>query len=457
MVLRKCNAVDVRRLVSGRGLAERRSVPVWLVAGLALAILGGIVAAQGWRVETLDAAGDVDAWVDLVLDGEGWPHLCAQNRFHGEMQYRWRDGFGWHYDIVEQQDAPFGGRIALDPLGQPYVFYSDPSTGLLTLAHRLGTGPGWVLEHPMDWESQAVPGPVEMLAWGVAVNPTTGVPQVCYTWRQLEAPANVRLAWAERVDDGQGHSWTVRVISDRLTDGLEGVGASLVLPPDGLPRVSFFDEGAQDLYYWSAGPPGHPDQLTLLASAGTVGRYNALAVDAIGFARLVCSDETNEVVRYLFGQPETIAPTGPYTQPRFTDIALDTLGRPHVTFYDERTSDLLYARRDGAGHWHTVTVDHVGPFPSYQALSLDPLNVPCLAWYAFGDLKYAEGVPALDGDLDGDGRATIRDLMILEGGAAGRFIPGQPPCAYPLAGDFNGSRWPDGADRPGTAALLADN
>ena len=50
--------------------------------GLAIlwAFLGAAVPAQGWRISTLDAAGDVDAWVDLTLDADRWPHLCAQNR-----------------------------------------------------------------------------------------------------------------------------------------------------------------------------------------------------------------------------------------------------------------------------------------------------------------------------------------------------------------------------------------
>ena len=427
--------------------------------GLAIlwAFLGAAISAQGWRISTLDAAGDVDAWVDLTLDGDGWPHLCAQNRFYGDLQYRWRDGLGWHFDVVEHLNSPVGGRIALDPAGQPYVFYGNPVSGLLTLAHRLDAQAGWELEHPMDWEWQSTPAPVEMLAWSVAAHPVSGVPQICYTWRQLEDPAGCRLAWAERVPDGLGHPWTVRVISDKAVDQLEGAGANLVLPADLNPRVSFFDEGAQDLYLWSAGGPGQSGQLTAVATAGISGRYNALAVDEAGFPHLVYTDESNEVIRYLFGSVETIAATGTYTQPRFTDIALDALGRPHVTFYDERSSDLMYAWRDAAGLWRVIEVDHVGPFPSSQALVLDHLNVPCLAYYAFGNLKYAEGVPALGGDLDGDGKATVRDLLLLEGAAGGRIEPGRPPCAYPLAGDFDGSRFPDGPDRHGLASLLADN
>lgn len=401
----------------------------------------------------LDAAGDVDAWVDMTLDPSGYPHICSQNRFYGNLQYRWKTFTGWHFDIVEHNDAPFGGRIALDNQGDPYVLYSDLNTWQLTLGHR--TTYGWQLEHPIDWIWQADPTGLEMMGWDVLVDPATNIPVINYTWRQTHDPFEYQIAWAIRVEDAALHPWTVHVIAEKTADQIEGVNGSMALGGDGMLRGIFFDESAQDLLYWDTGQPG---VITPLATAGVAGRYNAIALDAGDQPHVVYTDETLQTVNYLSAQTmETISPVGVYTIPRFTAIALDVLEHPHVVFTDERTQDLVYGFRDGAGRWTLSKIDHVGPYPSYEALAVDSLNVPQVAYLAFGNLKYATGVPALTGDLDGNGAASSRDLMLLLDTAAGRFTPGVPPCAYPLAGDFDGSGGLTAADRMGMLALLAEN
>jgi hypothetical protein len=435
----------------GRSVHHRA---LWILTGLLL--VAGVCAEATtppeWSVSTLDAAGDVDAWVDMVLDAGGWPHICYQNRFYGNLQYRWQDGGGWHFDIVEHNDAPLGGRIALDSLDQPYVFYSDLNTRQLTLGHRVGGT--WQLEHPMIWEWQPDPNGVEMLAWDVAVDPATDIPVVCYTWRQTHDPFDSRFAWAERIPDGAMNPWTVHPIAESAVDQIQGVNGAMVMDAAGVPRGTFFDEGARDLLAWSA---DQPDSVIPLVIAGTVGRYSDLAVDAQGQSHVVYTDETQHTVNYLSDPVhEVIYLVGTYTIARFTAIALDVVGRPHVAFVDERTQDLMYAFRDGAGRWHVDKVDHVGPYPSYEALVLDGWNNPRLAYYAFGNLKYAVRT-ALTGDLDGDGSATVRDLLVLENVASGHLAEGQPPCTYPLRGDFDDSGALNALDQAGLANMLAEN
>jgi len=424
-----------------------------VIVVVCMAVMAGSTRAQGWRIEFLDPAGDVDAWVDMVLDSTGYPHICCQNRFYGNLNYHWKNAVGWHYDIVEHNDAPFGGRIALDNHGEPYVLYSDLNTWQLTLGHR--TTYGWQLEHPIDWVWQADPTGIEMMGWDVAVDPATNIPIINYTWRQTHDPAEYQIAWAPRIADPLMHPWTAHLIADNSTDQIQGVNGSMALGGDGVLRGVFFDEGAQDLYLWSADQPG---VITPLATVGVVGRYNALALDGNDQPHIVYTDETLQTVNYLFAQTvETVSPVGVYTIPRFTSIALDVLGHPHVTFTDERTQDLVYAFRDGAGRWKLSKIDHVGPYPSYQAVAVDAWNNPQVAYLAFGNLKYATCVPVPDGDIDGNGAATVRDLMVLQRAAAGQMINGVPPCTYPLAGDFDGSGGPSATDLMGMTALLAEN
>jgi len=90
-------------------------------------------------------------------------------------------------------------------------------------------------------------------------------------------------------------------------------------------------------------------------------------------------------------------------------------------------------------------------------VAVDAWNNPQVAYLAFGNLKYATCVPVPDGDIDGNGAATVRDLMVLQRAAAGQMINGVPPCTYPLAGDFDGSGGPSATDLMGMTALLAEN
>ena len=418
-----------------------------------IGLTGGPARAQSWQIEQLDTIGDSDAWVDMTLDAGGWPHICAQNIFYGNLEYHWRNATGWHFDIVEHNSAPFGGRIALDNQGQPYVLYSDANTWQLTLGHRTATG--WTLEHPLDWIWQTDPTGLEMLGWDVLVDPGTNIPVINFTWRQTHDPFEYQLGWAIRVSDPNLHPWTVHAVADSLPSQIQGVDGGMALGGDGTLRGIFFDEGAQDLYYWATDQPG---VLTPLATAGVVGRYNSIALDGNNQAHVVYTDETQQTVNYMFAQAvETISPVGAYTIPRFTSLALDVLGHPHVTFTDERTQDLMYALRDGAGRWKVSKVAHVGPYPSYEAVAVGALNVPRVAYVSFGNLMYATCIPARDGDLDGDGSATARDLLVLLNAAAGHFTAGVPPCAYPLAVDFDGSGSPSAGDRLGMMTLLAEN
>jgi len=79
----------------------------------------------------------------------------------------------------------------------------------------------------------------------------------------------------------------------------------------------------------------------------------------------------------------------------YASLALDSMGRPHIAYYDAANGALKYAIRNVTGGWNVVTVDSGGPanndVGSYCSLVLNPLNEPRISYYdaTSKNLKYA--------------------------------------------------------------------
>jgi len=74
---------------------------------------------------------------------------------------------------------------------------------------------------------------------------------------------------------------------------------------------------------------------------------------------------------------------------KYTSLALDASGNPHIAYFDELNGDLKYARRVG-GAWQIQTVDSDGMVGKYPSLALDAGGNPCIAYFdeTNRDLKY---------------------------------------------------------------------
>jgi hypothetical protein len=75
---------------------------------------------------------------------------------------------------------------------------------------------------------------------------------------------------------------------------------------------------------------------------------------------------------------------------RYSSIALDSSGYPHISHFQHYVDDLKYAYKDANG-WHTLTVDSAGDVGYYTAIALDSSGYPHISYMDYGnkDLKYA--------------------------------------------------------------------
>ncbi len=77
---------------------------------------------------------------------------------------------------------------------------------------------------------------------------------------------------------------------------------------------------------------------------------------------------------------------------RFAWLALDGMGRPHISYCDWHNGDLKYARHDGRD-WQIETVDSDGCVGPFTSLALDRFDRSHISYYCdtYGPspLKYA--------------------------------------------------------------------
>ena len=129
-------------------------------------------------METVASPAGVGGERVIAVDGAGRVHVAYANAA-GRMTYSYRDGSGWHPQVVDAAStAGSAWSLALDSLGNPRIAYVDTASGMLKAAIR--DAGGWTVEtvgSAEDW-------PVS-LAVDSAGYPGVGYVQsgIRYAWR----------------------------------------------------------------------------------------------------------------------------------------------------------------------------------------------------------------------------------------------------------------------------------
>jgi hypothetical protein len=356
------------------------SGPAWTVPGANLT-----APTSAWHIETVDSAGDVGESNSLALDAEGHPHISYVDWTNKALKYAYYDGSNWIVETINGAGYIRGGdtSLALDGQGRPHISYCTTEYGegyCLELRYAYYDGSAWVTEtvdggNIGDGESSSLALDAE------------DRPHISY-----HAGGGLRYAYHD------GTAW----ITETLESGHTVGGAtSLVLDAAGRPRISYFQMGisGQLRYAYRDEQGWHVEHVY---TTGHDARGNSLALDSAGRPRISFQKAGplfgGLSYAYLDGQAWHIedldGDVSSYTGADCS-LKLDAADRPHISYYFlgsgyEPGFDLRYAHYDGTA-WITETVDAGGDVGSYTSLALDSSGRPHISYYdaTHGDLRYA--------------------------------------------------------------------
>ncbi|MFO0793798.1 MAG: carboxypeptidase regulatory-like domain-containing protein, partial [Candidatus Brocadiaceae bacterium] len=143
---------------------------------------------------------------------------------------------------------------------------------------------------------------------------------------------------------------------------------SIAVDASNRPHIAY---GGNYLYYtYHDGSKWHYQTIDL--SPG-VGSFASIAIDTLGKAHICYYDAINSDLRYATNSSgawvtRTVDSGGDVG--RDTSLALDNSGKVHISYFDATNGDLKYAT-NGSGVWVTETVDSIGVVGGYTSLALD--------------------------------------------------------------------------------------
>jgi hypothetical protein len=253
------------------------------------------------------------------------------------------------------------------------------------------------------WTKQTVPSSTQAIDNSLALD-KNGNPHIVYA-DGYQSPSTIKYASFD------GATWNTQTVGS-------GSGSHLALDANGNPHISYADgyvypAGGSDLMY--ASWTGNAWNLQRVDSRGFSGLWfgsfaDSIAVDSSGNTHIsYCfkDPESHEVnppnmLKYAY---ETIkGTTGPSTWSIQTvdqtgdtgwasSIAVDSTGKPHISYIDLTDGTLKYATLTGAS-WSIQTVDTGVQLNIYRnpvtSLALDSSGKPHIAYCSSdGSLKYA--------------------------------------------------------------------
>ncbi|NOZ72656.1 MAG: hypothetical protein GXP38_12225, partial [Chloroflexi bacterium] len=219
---------------------------------------------------------------------------------------------------------------------------------------------------------------------------------------QIDSQGQVHIAYIDTSNTAlkyacqNGASWQINTIAT-LTRPLDSV--SLALDENNNPHIAYAN--GQSVYYAYKTGGSWRTELVYAAAAYPVGSV-ALALG---------TDDQPQLSWYRGSPPTHLAGILMYGERTkaswqvavvdssglvglYSDIAVDSHGQPHISYYDISNGDLKYAYRDTHDTWHVQTVDQAGTVGLGTSIALDTSDVPHIAYRTIttgerGNLKYA--------------------------------------------------------------------
>ncbi len=340
-------------------------------------------ASLSWNIQTVDATGDPNYAVgvspSMAIDSDGTPHVSYIDSYRSNvLKYASLNGSSWKiYGISDSYHGGYTVSLALDQNDNVHIVHNDYLGAQLEYMHfdpkTLGT--------PIP-----IPNPTPLPTPPPIINPASpiGTPKVVdpnsysgmYTAIALDSFSNPHISFFD-ANVGLKHAacngsiWRVEAVD---VSGWYGRYTSIAVDQNGYPHISYFDNINSSLKYaywnglqWS----------TQTIDKGHVGSFSSIVLDGDGHPHISYFAVGAGALKYaewngyswLIQTVDTaLSPSDSYGE--FSSLALDSSGKPHISYYDWRNGNLRYASWTGST-WNIQTIDAVGDVGYSTSLKLD--------------------------------------------------------------------------------------
>jgi hypothetical protein len=395
--------------------------------------------AGGWHTETADAAWSVGSGAALALDAGGKAHISYYDATDSNLKYATNKSGMWvSQTVVSAGSVGLYSDIAIDLWGDPAIVYFNATTSTLHYIYYDSDYGGWGPDQTVAAATNPFHTGWFSLALDTSVTPNR--PHVSYYERASSAKGylewahyNASSVWIHQsVNSCVPESTECRIgeynsialdpvnhqpaiafsfydilFTDTLVytayDGTKWVDdwyapasvptdISLAIDSASLPYISWSEGGFQ---YARRDTSGTWSKTTLDASF-SAGRWSSLALVGT-LAKVVHYDPANGTYKYIGHErsswlaPVTVATKGGDVG-SCTSLKVDGLGRAHISYFDNTSHALLYARYNNDGSWFKNTIDSSGTASCFSVMGINPAtNDPSVAFIRGGSLWYSTG------------------------------------------------------------------
>jgi hypothetical protein len=410
-------------------------------------VVGGLIYASwtsgAWALQIVEEDTETGRDNSLAFDSLGKPHISYFNDWDGLVRYASLNETVWTTETV------FGSGLAMDKnnatsltfgtADMPMIAFSlgsDPTQTLVWLAYKSGG----VWHHDQDHDIVGSAG----ARWPAIAADSNGKPQISYV------DYNTGQLHFSRLTAWNPDTWSNATID---SGAQVGQGTSLAMSATGLPHIAYMDlthgvmkYATQVMGMWQASTVNVPGMKPA--------HGHALAVDTNGIPHIAYSDTAAKKIMYatLNGAnwtAEVVTDDTGSDIEKYISLALDASNNPHISFFDAAFSgvDLKYAHKTDAGPWQVSEVDKdaVGITGQYNSIAIDSSGKPHISYYNVhsGHLWYASwNGAAWEKILVDDGYQTGRyTSLVLDSLNHPHICYSDHQNYYVKYATFNGSAW----------------
>jgi len=327
-----------------------------------------LVSSGQWQTEIAEHVTDTATPTDIALDSMQYPFIVYSHLYFYDLRYCHWNGFNWDKGVVEQEEeAGEWPSVELDAADNPHISYRqsvEPGRGLW---FARWDGASWELELV---DSVGNVGMSTSLALGLQNEPHISYidwgnsdlkyahkhsSSIMWATTRIDSVGNVYGPTSIALDscfmprityckDGclmyaryDGDGWTCSVV-----DSTPGVGGGNSLD---RPHIAYANALTHDLKY--AHLAGDEWQIETVVESGRIETDLALALD----------NDDNPYISFFLGDPAydlkcahwngsewsiEVVDSEHYTG-QYNSIVTDSLGRPHIAYFDDSYCDMVYA------------------------------------------------------------------------------------------------------------------